>query len=180
MWHCVVMGWYIDQKRRTSWLLTSTFPFPCFQMLSCLEQRLFRWHQRLTTKFLIRYKTVWGRWKCLFQAFSPFLTFFKSLFVWVFSSTGQRPVSYCHGVVSIVCLSVHLSMRACVCMCASANSAFKKPLLRNYWLDFYEISQECSLGGPLSNSFKKLCSMKNSGFYGNQSKKPCKNLLPKH
>ena len=37
---------------------------------------------------------------------------------------------------------------------ASLNSCFKKLLLRNYGLDFYEISQECSLGGPLSNSFK--------------------------
>ena len=34
---------------------------------------------------------------------------------------------------------------------ASVNFAFEK-LLRNYWLDFYQISQECSLGGPLSNS----------------------------
>ena len=37
---------------------------------------------------------------------------------------------------------------------ASVNSSFKKLLLRNYLLDFYEISQECSLSGPLSNSFK--------------------------
>ena len=34
------------------------------------------------------------------------------------------------------------------------NFAFTKLLLRNYWLDFYQISQECSLGGPLSNSVK--------------------------
>ena len=37
---------------------------------------------------------------------------------------------------------------------ASVNFFFKKLLLRNYWLDFNQISQECSLGGPLSNSFK--------------------------
>ena len=37
---------------------------------------------------------------------------------------------------------------------ASVNFFFKKLLLRNYWLDFNQISQEYSLGGPLSNSFK--------------------------
>ena len=42
--------------------------------------------------------------------------------------------------------------RACVRACV--NFFFKKLLLRNYWLDFNQISQECSLGGPLSNSFK--------------------------
>ena len=68
-----------------------------------------------------------------------------------FSSTGRRPVSYCHGVLSVVRPSGHPAVRPSVC--ASINSSFKK-LLRNYWLDFYEISQECSLGGPLSNSFK--------------------------
>ena len=65
-----------------------------------------------------------------------------------FSSTGRRPVSYCHGVVSVVRASVRSSVRA------SVNFFFKKLLLRNYWLDFNQISQECSLGGPLSNSFK--------------------------
>ena len=46
--------------------------------------------------------------------------------------------------------------RACVrpSVRASVNFFFKKLLLRNYWLDFNQISQECSLGGPLSNSFK--------------------------
>ena len=64
---------------------------------------------------------------------------------------------------------------------ASVNSSFKRLLLRNHWLDFYQISQECSLGGPLSNSFKLLCSMKNPGCHSNQSKKPIKNLLlPNH
>ena len=48
--------------------------------------------------------------------------------------------------------SVRSSVRACVR--ASVNSSFKKLLLRNCLLDFYEISQECCLGGPLSNSFK--------------------------
>ena len=29
----------------------------------------------------------------------------------VFSSTGQRPARYCHGIVSVMCLSVHSSVR---------------------------------------------------------------------
>ena len=62
----------------------------------------------------------------------------RSTLFTVFSSTGQRPASYCHGVVSVG-----------PCVHASVNSSFKKLLLRNYRLDFYEISQECSLDGPL-------------------------------
>ena len=30
-------------------------------------------------------------------------------------------------------------------VCAFVNFFFEKILLRNYWLDFYQISQECSL-----------------------------------
>ena len=65
---------------------------------------------------------------------------------------------YQHFLLFPQCFKLHwpkaselLSWR-CVCR-ASVNSSFKK-LLRNYWLDFYQTSQECSLGGPLSNSFK--------------------------
>ena len=42
----------------------------------------------------------------------------------IFSSTGQRPTSYCHGIVSL------LAMRPPVR--PSLNSSFKKLLLRNY------------------------------------------------
>ena len=34
---------------------------------------------------------------------------------WFFSSTGRRPASYCHGVLSVMRLSVHSSMRPFVC-----------------------------------------------------------------
>ena len=44
----------------------------------------------------------------------------------IFSSTGQRPASYCHGIASFVRLSVRPSVRP------SINSSFKKLLLRNY------------------------------------------------
>ena len=85
---------------------------------------------------------------CFWQIFAAQRTAKYVINQLVFSSTGRRPPSYCHGVVSIVHSSVCPSVRA------SINSSFKKLLLRNYWLDFYKISQECSLGGPLSNSFK--------------------------
>ena len=43
----------------------------------------------------------------------------------IFSSTDQKPASYCHGIVSLVfvsvCSSVHVSL----------NSSFKKLFLRN-------------------------------------------------
>ena len=44
----------------------------------------------------------------------------------IFSSTGRRPASYCHGIVSVVRPSVRSSVRA------SVNFFFKKLLLRNY------------------------------------------------
>ena len=47
----------------------------------------------------------------------------------VFSFTGRRPVSYCHGVVSVMPLSVCLAVSPYEC--ASVNFSFKK-LLRNY------------------------------------------------
>ena len=49
-------------------------------------------------------------------------------FMSIFNSTGSWPASYCHGVVSVVRLSVR----------ASVNSSFKRPL-RNYGLDFLPI-----------------------------------------
>ena len=53
--------------------------------------------------------------KCWLPAFFCFPSMFSKAF---FSSTGQRPASYCHGVVSIVCPSVRsfvrLFVRACV------------------------------------------------------------------
>ena len=39
-------------------------------------------------------------------------------------------------------------------MLASIKSSLKKFFLKNDRLDFYQIQQECSLGGPLSTSFK--------------------------
>ena len=46
---------------------------------------------------------------------------------WFISSTGQRPASYCHRVVTSC---VRPSVRSCVR--ASVNFFFKKLLLRNY------------------------------------------------
>ena len=76
---------------------------------------------------------------------------------------GQR------AIVMALCPSCfHVSVRS------SVNFSFIKLYLRSYCLDFYQTSEECSLGGPLSYSFKSLCFMKNSGCHGNQSKKPLK------
>ena len=46
----------------------------------------------------------------------------------VFSFTGQRPASYCHGVVSVVRPLVHLSVCSSVhvCMRPFVNSSFQK------------------------------------------------------
>ena len=104
------------------------------------------------------------------------LCLMRSFFL-VFRTTGWRPESYCHGIVSVVRPSIRLYI--CPCVRPSVNFSFKKLLLRNYWLDFYQISQECSIDDPLLNSFKWLCSMKNSGCHGNQSKKPLKSSPPK-
>ena len=63
---------------------------------------------------------------------------------------GQRAIvmALCQS-----CMPASVRPSVCPCMCAwvlaSVNSSFKKLLLRNYWLDFYEILQECSLGGLL-------------------------------
>ena len=61
---------------------------------------------------------------------------------------GQRAIVMAWGRRASVRPFVRSSVRA------SVNFFFKKLLLRDYWLDFNQISQECSLGGPLSNSFK--------------------------
>ena len=49
--------------------------------------------------------------------------------------------------------AIVMALHACLDSSLHASS-FKKLLLRNYGLDFYQTSQECSFGGPLSNSFK--------------------------
>ena len=105
-------------------------------------------------------KTLWEKEKLLVASNFSFIPS-------VFSSTGQRASE----LLSWRCVrrpSVRPSVRA------SVNSSFKKLLLKKYGLDFYQTSQECSVYGPLSNSFKYLCSMKNSGCHCNQSKKPLK------
>ena len=65
--------------------------------------------------------------KCWLPAFFCFPSMFSKAF---FSSTGRRPASYCHGVVSVVCPSVRSSV--CSSVRVSVNFFFKKLLLRNY------------------------------------------------
>ena len=49
-------------------------------------------------------------------------------------------------------------------MRAFVNFFFKKFLLRNYWLDFYQISQECNLDRVLKLLFTVT---EKSGLWGN-------------
>ena len=53
----------------------------------------------------------------------------------VFSSSGRRPASYCHGVVSVVRACVCLFVRPCVL--ASVNSSFKKRNFISYKYKFW-------------------------------------------
>ena len=53
----------------------------------------------------------------------------------------------------------------------ASTFTFKHLLLINHWDNFNQTSQECSLGGPLPDSFKKTVSMQNSGCHGNRKKK---------
>ena len=61
------------------------------------------------------------------------------------------PLAEDQGTIVMVLCPFGVRLAVCPSMRASVNSSFKKLLLRNYKLDFYEILQECSLGGPLSN-----------------------------
>ena len=84
-------------------------------------------------------------------------------FTLIFSSTGRRPASLCHGLLSV-------AVRPCV------NFFFKHLLLWNYLSDFDEILQECSCHGPLQNLLKKIDSVKNSGCHGNKTEENLKTL----
>ena len=86
------------------------------------------------------------------------------------SSTGHRPASLCHGLLSVVRACVRPSVRP------SVNFFFKHHLLRNYLLDFDKISQKCSCHGPLQNFLKKFDSVKNCGCHGNKTEKKIENF----
>ena len=66
----------------------------------------------------------------------------------IFSSTGRRPANFCHGVVSVVRLIVRSSLHA------SVRKLLLQKTSQKLLTGFLRISQECSLGGPLSNSLK--------------------------
>ena len=87
----------------------------------------------------------------------------------IFSSTCRRPASYCHGIVSVVCPFTRPCVGVCVLKLLLQKTSSQKLLtgfLRNLTGMFLRWSS--------FNSFKQLCSMKNSGCHGNQSKKPLK------
>ena len=78
----------------------------------------------------------------------------------VFSS--QRAQSEVLWSIIVRYLSVCLSIR---------EQLLKNLLLWNRPTDFNEMSQKLSLGDALSENFKDMNSMKNSGCYGNWKKK---------
>ena len=91
-------------------------------------------------------QVFWKHWvkeKLLYEQFPLFshIVFYP---FWeltaIFSSTGHRPASLCHGPLSVVRPSV--------------NFFFKHLLRWNYLSDFDEISQKCFHHGPLQNFLK--------------------------
>ena len=146
-------------------------PFPKQQFLdSCRQQFWIQWNGR---KFFERVETLLEKGEIAhYKQFLIFPQCFKRLIlqtqgfvlsqslnssylkefaaVFPFCATFLAPLAEGQrAIVMALCPScVHSSVRA------SVNFFFKKLLLRNYWLDFYQISQECSFGGPLLNSFK--------------------------
>ena len=82
----------------------------------------------------------------------------------------------CSGWANVIdhCLaSVRLAVRPSVCLAVrpSVNNYLENLLLWNRPTDFNETSQKWSLGDALSEYFKDMNSMKNSGCHGNQKKK---------
>ena len=146
-------------RRRKCWLPTFSLLFPqCFLKLSFSELLKvvivwlrFKWQFYLTKLLFLNYWTVYA---CAF-------------FVPVFSSHEHNMLrmSYCDRSLS----GVHPAGRPCVR--PSMNNYLKNLLLWNRPTDFNETSQKLSLGDALSEYFKDMNSMKNSGCHGNRKKK---------
>ena len=67
-------------------------------------------------KDILLWKTLWEKEKLLVTSnFSFFHNVFYHYIALIFSSTGRRPASLCHGPLSVVRLAVCLSVRASVC-----------------------------------------------------------------
>ena len=90
-----------------------------------------------------------------------------ALILFIFSSPEHNMLrmSYCDRSMTGIRLSVRVSG------CLSVNNYLKNLLLWNRSTDFNETSQKWSLGDALSENFKDLNSMKNSGCHGNRKKK---------
>ena len=91
---------------------------------------------------------------------------------YVFSTTGGRPASYCHGVMCVH-PSFHLSVRPFFCTCV-CKLFLQKTSLQKLLTGFLPNFTGMFLSWSSFHSFKLLCSMKNSGCLGNQSKKSLK------
>ena len=93
----------------------------------------------------------------------------RFIFIYFLAHLSQRlKVSYCDRSSSVVRPSFRRPSTFC----------FKQHLLLNCLANFDKTLQGCSLGGPLSNLFKELNSMWNSGCHGNGDEN-FKNLFSK-
>ena len=155
----------------------STLPKTHFNFvlpLFCHLQMLSIW---TSLKFCCLVKKFWQSWSTLKNARLPYVLFIVFLVLkLIFSSTGHRPGSLCHGPLSVR-PSVHPSIRLCV------NFFLKHLPLWNYLSDFDEIAQKCSYHGPFQNLLKEFDSFKNPGCHGNKTyfflnlfKSSCQNL----
>ena len=116
-------------------------------------------------------KWLWGGIR-VSQTQLVFIGFLHAQSSTVFSSTGHRPASLCHGLLSVVCLrpAGRVSVRPCV------NFFFKHLLLWNYLSDFDEISQKCSCHCPLQNCWKNLILSKTRVAMATKLKKKIENF----
>jgi len=76
------------------------------------------------------------------------LKFPNFLLSWFFSSPEHEVLKWAFVILQCLASGVRACVRACV------NNFFKQHLLWNRLLDFYQTSQEWSLGGLLSKLFK--------------------------
>ena len=85
------------------------------------------------------------------------------------SSTGRRPASICHGLLSIV----RLAGRTSVCALTFSLNIFFSETTCRILMKFY---RNVPAMVPLQNFLKKFDSVKNSGCHGNKTEKKNENF----
>ena len=111
--------------------------------------------------------------------FSHFLTIFSCLIeshlatALVFSSTGRRPASLCHGLLSVVCQCVRLSVHPCVNFFFKNLNTFFSETTYRILMKFYRNVPAMVL---FRISWKNLILSKTLVFHGNKTVKLLKTL----